>query len=95
MSEAATDDQAPAGPTVALSETGAVQPTTPTQDVAATGDETPNAVGMGTGETAREVAARHFARLMYTPVSTWSRYVFHENEPHPFASSPQARSRGK
>jgi hypothetical protein len=43
-------------------------------------------------ETAREVAARHLARLIYAPQSTWSRYVFHENEPHPFGAR---RERGE
>lgn len=95
MSEAATDDQAPAGQTVTLSETGDVQSTAPTSDVAVASDETPSAVALGKGETAREVAAQHFARLMYMPVSTWSRYVFHENEPHPFGSARPSRSRGK
>lgn len=35
-------------------------------------------------ENAREIAARHLARLMYSPVNTWSRYTFHENDPHPY-----------
>lgn len=35
-------------------------------------------------EGAREVAAQHFARMLYQPTSDWSRYVFHENDPHPY-----------
>ena len=46
--------------------------------------ESPADVGADADETAREVAARHLGRLMYEPVNTWSRYVFHENDPHPF-----------
>lgn len=48
--------------------------------------ESPLALTAQEHETAREVAARHFARLMYAPQSTWSRYVFHENDPHPFGA---------
>ena len=32
-------------------------------------------------KAAREVAARHLARLMYTSREAWSHYVFHENDP--------------
>lgn len=32
-------------------------------------------------KAAREVAARHLARLMYTMSDSWSRYIFHENDP--------------
>lgn len=54
--------------------------------------ESPLALTAQEHETAREVAARHFARLMYAPQSTWSRYVFHENDPHPFGAR---RERGE
>jgi hypothetical protein len=30
---------------------------------------------------AREVAARHLGRLMYSSPDDWSHYVFHENDP--------------
>jgi hypothetical protein len=30
---------------------------------------------------AREVAARHLGRLIYSSHEDWSRYVFHENDP--------------
>ena len=46
--------------------------------------ESPADVGVDAGETAREVAARNLGRLLYEPVNTWSRYVFHENDPYPF-----------
>ena len=34
-------------------------------------------------KAAREVAARHLARLMYRSRENWSHYVFHENDPQP------------
>ncbi len=91
MGETATDNQVPAAQP-------AVTPTTQNTDgeglgMARIAGESPAAVGTEEGETAREVAAQHFARLMYSPVSTWSRYVFHENEPHPFRASRQSRGR--
>lgn len=43
---------------------------------------------------AREVASQHFARLLYAPMNTWSRYIFHENDPHPYGTSRPTRSRG-
>lgn len=55
-------------------------------------EESPLALTSQEHETAREVAARHFARLIYAPQSTWSRYVFHENDPHPFGAR---RERGE
>lgn len=55
-------------------------------------EESPLALATQEHETAREVAARHFARLIYAPQSTWSRYVFHENDPHPFGAR---RERGE
>jgi hypothetical protein len=55
-------------------------------------EESPLALTTQEHETAREVAARHFARLIYAPQSTWSRYVFHENDPHPFGAR---RERGE
>jgi hypothetical protein len=45
--------------------------------------------------TAREIAAQHFARLLYAPVSTWSRYIFHENDPHPFGTARKALGQGR
>jgi hypothetical protein len=35
-------------------------------------------------DAAREIAASHLGRLMYPSYEDWSRYVFHENEPHPY-----------
>jgi len=96
MSETTTNDVVPAGETEqTLAATSATQGTgDEALDVAMVGGESPATVGTATGETAREVAAQHFARLMYTPVSTWSRYIFHENEPHPYGSARRTGPRG-
>ena len=98
MGETATDNQVPAeqtGQTPVVPVVGAAQDIhAETLDVASVGGESPASVGTAQGETAREVAAQHFSRLMYTPVSTWSRYVFHENDPHPFGSTRHVRARG-
>ena len=96
MSDTATDNVVPAGETEqALAATATTQDTAAeVLDVASIGGESPVAVGTAEGETAREVAAGHFARLIYAPVSTWSRYVFHENEPHPFGSARRTGLRG-
>src|SRR5690348_16808534 len=87
MGEAATDNQFPVGTTAAT--TAADNTGAETLDVAYALGESPATVGTPEGKTAREVAAQHFARLMYSPVNSWSRYVFHENEPHPFGPSRQ------
>jgi len=96
MSDTATDNVIPAGETdQTLAATGAMQDAdAATLDIVGVGGESPAAVGSAEGETAREVAAGHFARLMYTPISTWSRYVFHENDPHPFGSARRTGLRG-
>jgi len=96
MSETTTDNVVPAGQTEQVLATTATtqEADAETLDVASIGGESPVAVGTPEGETAREVAAQHFARLLYTPVSTWSRYVFHENEPHPFGSKRRTGLRG-
>ena len=96
MSDTATDNVVPAGETEqAFAATSATQGTgDEALDVAMVGGESPAAVGTAEGESAREVAAQHFARLMYTPISTWSRYVFHENDPHPFGSARRTGLRG-
>ena len=92
MSDTATDNVVPAGETEqAVATTATMQNAeAATLEIAGVGGESPAAVGTAEGETAREVAAGHFARLMYTPISTWSRYVFHENDPHPFGSARRA-----
>lgn len=96
MSDTATDNVVPAGETEqTLAVTSATQGTDDVAlDVAMVGGESPATVGTPTGETAREVAAQHFARLIYTPVSTWSRYIFHENDPHPYGSARRTGLRG-
>ena len=95
MSDTATDNVVPAGETEQALATATMQNAeAETLDVASVGGESPAAVGTAEGETAREVAAQHFARLMYAPVSTWSRYVFHENDPHPFAPARRTGLRG-
>ena len=93
MSEAATDNQMPAGQS---DQAGLAAQTAHTATAANTTEasgleimyestESPAEIGAEKGGTAREVAARHLGRLLYSPVNTWSRYVFHENDPHPFA----------
>ncbi|HEU4784195.1 MAG TPA: hypothetical protein VFS83_12715 [Ktedonobacterales bacterium] len=95
MSDTATDNVVPAGETEQALATATIRNAgAETLDVASVGGESPAAVGTAEGETAREVAAQHFARLMYTPISTWSRYVFHENDPHPFGSARRTGLRG-
>jgi hypothetical protein len=98
MSEAATDNQMTTGQTDKMNTTqqpAATDPSLAKELVEATYlREQPTAqVGTARGETAREVAAQHFARLMYSPASTWSRYVFHENDPHPFGNKRSGRGR--
>ncbi|HEY1391115.1 MAG TPA: hypothetical protein VGF38_21440 [Ktedonobacterales bacterium] len=96
MSDTATDNVVPAGETeqTFTAATPTRDADAATLDVAGIGGESPAAVGTAEGETAREVAAQHFARLLYTPVSAWSRYVFHENDPHPFGSARRTGLRG-
>lgn len=96
MSDTATDNVVPAGETDQTLATTAtmVDAEAETLVIAGVGDESPATVGTAAGETAREVAAGHFARLMYMPVSTWSRYVFHENDPHPFGPTRRTGLRG-
>jgi len=96
MSDTATDNVVPAGETdQTLAATATLQDAdAATLDIVGVGGESPAAVGSAEGETAREVAAGHFARLMYTPISTWSRYVFHENAPMPVGSARRTGLRG-
>ena len=96
MSDTATDNVVPAGQTdQMLAATATMQDAdAATLDIVGVGGESPAAVGSAAGETAREVAAGHFARLIYNPVSTWSRYVFHENDPHPFGAARRTGLRG-
>jgi hypothetical protein len=82
MSESITEDQLKAG-TGADVTGGAVVGDGEMLDGVFT-TESPADVGADAGETAREVAARNLGRLLYAPVDTWSRYVFHETDPHPF-----------
>ena len=90
MSETATDNQMPAGQSDQAGQ--AVQPAAAANTTEPGGleimyesTESPADVGSNPEDTAREVAARHLGRLLYAPINTWSRYVFHENDPHPFA----------
>lgn len=89
MSETATNNQMPGGQT---DQAGHETELNETHETGANGldlmydaTQSPADVGAQPGDTAREVAARHIGRLLYAPVNTWSRYVFHENDPHPFA----------
>ena len=65
-----------------------------TLNLAPATDELPAEGRREAGTTAREIAAQHFARLLYAPVSTWSRYTFHENDPHPFGTARKTQVRG-
>lgn len=97
MGETATDNVVPAGQNQTdqtLAGAALQSAEAETLDIAGVGGVSPAAVGSAEGETAREVAAQHFARLIYTPISTWSRYVFHENDPHPFGSARRIGPRG-
>ncbi len=91
MSETATDNQMPAGQSdqagqASQSDQAATTTTEPGGlEIMYESTESPADVGSNPEDTAREVAARHLGRLLYAPVNTWSRYVFHENDPHPFA----------
>ena len=80
MSELTTEDQTPTG----TMNDEMADAASETLDVAYAPGESPADVGADRGETAREVAAQHLGRLLYEPVNSWSRYVFHENDPHPF-----------
>jgi hypothetical protein len=96
MSETTAGNQRPA--TDAATKTTTDAPAPAPVESAAIGiievpDEAP-AIIAHEDETAREVAAQHFARLLYAPQSTWSRYVFHENDPYPFGSSRPGQGRG-
>ncbi|HET8905377.1 MAG TPA: hypothetical protein VFN11_00275 [Ktedonobacterales bacterium] len=93
MSETSSNMESSTGETESTSESAEAAPKTHDASTVAKaiddGDalgESPLALTAQEHETAREVAARHFARLMYAPQSTWSRYVFHENDPHPFGA---------
>lgn len=91
MRQSVTDSQVPGGasdqPAAGLDTVA--EPTG--LDVTYPPSESPAQTGATERETAREVAAQHFARLMYAPVNTWSRYVFHENEPHPYGAPHSSR----
>lgn len=94
MSETATDNEMPAGQSDQGGQTASGNDEANGLEIMYESTESPAEVGAHEGETAREVAARHLGRLLYTPVNTWSRYVFHENEPHPFAPARPAAGRG-
>ncbi|MGE5333084.1 MAG: hypothetical protein ACM3N4_00155 [Nitrososphaerota archaeon] len=93
MSDTTTGDQIPA--------TQATQATQAEQtgegagglDTMYNAGESPIDVSESEIETAREIAAQHFSRLLYAPTNAWSRYVFHENDPHPFGAQGQRRNR--
>jgi len=94
MSETATGNQMPAGQSDQAGQTDQPAQAAATNSTEPGGMEimyestaSPAEVGATPDDTAREVAARHLGRLLYAPVNTWSRYVFHENDPHPFAPS--------
>ncbi|HEU5347932.1 MAG TPA: hypothetical protein VFU63_04905 [Ktedonobacterales bacterium] len=93
MSDTTTGDQIPAGQAEQAESANDAATEASGLDVMYTQGESSAEEGVGKGETAREVAAQHIARLLYAPVSTWSRYVFHENDPHPFGSSRQKQGR--
>ena len=99
MSEAASGDQRQPGQTEQTGQpgqadmTGRMEAEVDTLEIVFP-DDSPANVGANAGETAREVAANHLSRLMYAPVNTWSTYVFHENDPHPFSGSRQRQGRG-
>lgn len=99
MSDTTTGDQIPAAQanqagqadepgTAAQAEAGASG-----LDTMYNAGESPIEVGEDKIETAREVAAQHISRLLYAPGNAWSRYVFHENEPHPFGAPGQRQNR--
>lgn len=97
MSETATGNQIPVGQTGQTGPAGSPNDSTveaSTGDVVATSAETFTEGQPAERTTAREVAAQHLARLLYAPVSTWSRYIFHENEPHPFGAPRKIQGRG-
>jgi len=97
MSETATGNQVPPGQTGQARQPGATdnnEAQADTLNLAPTTGELPAEGRRGTVTTAREIAAQHFARLLYAPVSTWSRYTFHENDPHPFGSARKTSRRG-
>ena len=101
MSETATGDQMTAGQSGQTDQAGQTNQVAATDSAAANGleimyesTESPAEVGANPEDTAREVAARHLGRLLYAPVNTWSRYTFHENDPHPFAPSRPTPTRG-
>lgn len=56
--------------------------------------ESPSQMDTQGSDNAREVAAQHFARLLYAPMNTWSRYIFHENDPYPYGAPRPTRRRG-
>lgn len=106
MSETATGHQTPIDQTGQTGQAGqAGQAGTPpvtasaalggdAPESAATTGKTPTETRAESRITAREVAAQHFARLLYAPVSTWSRYTFHETDPHPYGTGRRAQGRG-
>ena len=97
MSETATGNQVPLGQTGQARQPGATdnnEDQADTLNLASATDELPVEGRREAGTTAREIAAQHFARLLYSPVSTWSRYTFHENDPHPFGTARKTQVRG-
>ena len=101
MSETATGNQVPPGQTGQARQSGATDNTdnnveqADTLNLAPATDELPADGRREAGATAREIAAQHFARLLYAPVSTWSRYTFHENDPHPFGTARKTQGQGR
>lgn len=98
MSETATGNQVPRGQTGQARQPGATDNTeeqADTLNLAPATDKLPAEGRREAGITAREIAAQHFARLLYAPVSTWSRYIFHENDPHPFGTARKALGQGR
>ncbi len=98
MSETATGNQVPPGQTGQARQPGATNTNEAqgdTLNLAPATDELPAKGRRVAVTTAREIAAQHFARLLYAPVSTWSRYTFHENDPHPFGTARKAQGQGR
>lgn len=93
MNKTATGDQMPAESAESISAADGTGVSAETLETSSASGESTTQADRETGETAREVAAQHFARLMYAPTNAWSRYVFHENDPYP--AGPARRRQGK
>lgn len=95
MNETAMGDQIPAQQVDQTATANGATSADEMSGVALASDEPSALAGATEHETAREVAANHLTRLLYTPTNAWSRYVFHENDPYPYGLSRPSRSRGQ